>query len=300
MMRLPHERYIRFLITSGLDLEDTNEHLQEKGLPICPVDEDETSEYWDDQYEILFNSKVPKAIKSFWEKDEKKKFPKGFFEYMNTLGLKDAWAYNIGKNKFFTIAIDALEDEDVSISVKALLAIRLQSEEISALINGKYGMLFPKASVEIFREYFFETRIMSRKSWKSYLDYIPAEHKSLLYKALVGKSIELRAELDFPNKISVSEHYQKLHIYAMEKFNTYRGSADPKSDEHAIKWAGIVMSSGDKYEKLKLGDTADFSKDIQMEFDYVDTDFAMIGEENLEEIREAKSMLDEKNEPEAE
>ncbi len=289
-MRLPHERYIRFLITSGLDLEETNEHLLEKDLPQCPVGKDGQSEYWEKQYDILFDSKVPKSVKNFWERDDKSKFPKGFFEYMNTLELKEAWAYNVGKSKSFTIAVDALEDEDVCISVRALLSLRAKYDEISALINGKYGMIFPKDAVRIFQKYFFERKIMSRKSWRVYLDLIPTEHKYLIYKALVGKGVELRAELDFPNKISVSDHYQKLHIYALEKFNTYRASAEPNADQNAIKWAQILMSSGDKYEKLKLGDTADFSKDIQMEFDYIDTDFGMIGEDNLEEIRDSKTL----------
>lgn len=294
-MRLPHERYIRFLITSGLDLEETNEHLLDKGLPLCPTNKDGQSEYWDEQYEILFSSSVPKSIKNFWSRDEKTKFPKGFFEYMNTLGLKDAWAYNVGKNKYFTVSVDALEDEDVSIGIRSLLALRSQPEEISALINGKFGMALPKDSVALFRDYFFDNRIMSRKNWRIYMDLIPGEHKSLLYKALTGKEVELRAELDFPNRISVSDHYQKLHIYAMEKFDTYRNSAEPNADQHAMKWAGIAMSAGDKYEKLKLGDTADFSKDIQMEFEFVDADFAMIGEESLEEIRGAKGMSENGN-----
>lgn len=288
-MRLPHERYIRFLITNGLDLEDTNEHLQDKGLGICPMEGEDESEYWTTQYDLLHDSKIPKSIKAFWKKQDKKKLPKNFFSFMNTVGLKEAWMYNVGDEKIFTIAMDALEDEDVFLDLRCLLALRSPMDEVSALINGKYGMAFPRAAAEMFQSYFFETRIMSRGSWREYLATLPGEHKELIYKALVGRDVELRAELDFPNRISVSEHYQKLHIYAMEKFNTYRKSADSTADQNAIKWAQIAMSSGDKYEKLKLGDTADFSKDIQMEFDYIDADFPMIGEETLEEIKEAKT-----------
>lgn len=295
-MRLPHERYIRFLITSGLDLEDTNEHLLEKGLPPCPVDGEGNSEYWDSQYEKLHSAKIPKSIKNFWNKEEKKKFPQGFFEYMNVVGLQDAWKYNVGQNKLLAVAVDALEDEDVSISTRALLTLKSPPEEVAALIHGKYGMIFPKDAVRQFNAYFFDIRIMTRKSWKAYLELLPPEHKLLLYKALVGREVELRAELDFPNKISVSEHYQKLHIYAMEKFDTYRSSSEPNADQHAIKWAQIAMSSGDKYEKLKTGDTTDFSKELQMEFDFVDIDFPTIGEESLEELRDATSNNDEDGE----
>lgn len=287
-MRLPHERYIRFLITSGLDLDDTNAHLLEKGLVPCLLDSDGGSEYWTRQYDLLHESKVPKAIKTFWSKDHKKTLPPEFLDYMNVVGLREAWTYNIGQNKNFAIAVDALEDEDVCLTSRVLLALRVPPPEVSALINGKFGMIFPASAVILFRDHFFDHRIMSRKSWKTYLELIPAEHKLLIYKALVGKGMEVRAELDLPNKISVSEHYQKLHIFAMEKFDTYRNSSNSEADQNAIKWAQIVMASGDKYEKLKLGDAADFSKELQMEFSYIDAEFPMIGSESLEEIRDSK------------
>jgi hypothetical protein len=279
-MRFPHEQYIRFLITLGFSREDSAEHLEESLL--LPVD----SGYWKKQESLLKKSKLPPQIKKFWEQQSKSKLPKDYLSYMNVIGLKEAWEYNLGKNKEFTIAVDALKDPDISICVRSLLAIKLQSEEISALINGRFGMVFPKKSVELFQRYFFQPLIMSRESWRSYLDKIPNEEKSLIYLAIRGDQATLRAELCLPVKISVADHYQKLHIFAMQKFEFYQKTNSPDADQNALKWAQMAMSSGDKYEKLKIGDATDFGRDIQMEFDFIDTDFPMIGEDNLDEIRQ--------------
>ena len=279
-MRLPFEQYVRFLITANLDFDGIQENLEEHCLAQV------TKKYWEEQKAILEATKIPKTVKSFWVAKKREKLPKDFLKYMNAVGLKEAWLYNLGKGKDFRIAIDALTDSDVSICVRSLLALRLPLEEISALVNGKFGMAFPLAAAGIFQKYFFQTLIMSREYWRSYLGTLPAEEKHLIYLGITGQQTVLRAELSLPVKISVADHYQKLHIFAMQKFELYKKTNSPDADQNALKWAQMAMSSGDKYEKLKVGDASDFGRDIQMEFDFIDTDFPMIGDENLDEIRQ--------------
>lgn len=281
-MKLPHQNYIRFLITSGLDHKETVDHLEELNLPSCDV------EYWNYQYEALHEVSLPKKIKKFW-RSPKPKLPKGFFEYMSVVDLKEAWQYNCGKNKYFKVAVDAAADPQITIILNALLAGKSQKEELSAIINGKFAMPFPKEAVALYEKYFFNPKIMDRKSWKLYLRSLTnSEERQLIYLGIMGEEQELRAELGIPTKISVSENYQKLHVFAMNKFNTYRSAQDPEADKEALKWAKLAMSSGDKYEKLKVSDATDFVRDIQMEFEYIDTNFPTIGQSDLEEIKSEK------------
>lgn len=291
-MKLPHENYIRFLITTGLDSKATNNHLESLNLVGCDV------EYWDEQYEQLMDAQLPKSIKKYW-KNTALPFPKGFVEYMNVVGLKEAWLYNIGKNKHFTLAVDAAYDPDVSITIKSLLALRVDHEEISALINGKFGMPFPKESSELFQKYFFNNKIMMRADWRLFLSKLEDEEQVLLYRGITGQSMELRAELGLPNKISVSEQYQKIHVFAMEKFQSLRGFGDPKTDGQALKWAQMAMSSGDRYEKLKTSDASDFGRDLQMEFETISTEFPMIGASDLDQLTDAKKEGTKKDESRA-
>jgi hypothetical protein len=282
-MRLPHENYIRFLITTGLNSEETNSHLDELGLVGC------TPEYWDEQYKLLFEAPLPKVIKKFWE-NTRKPFPKGFVEYMNVVDLKEAWLYNIGKdkNKAFKIAVDSLSDPDVSVTVKCLVALRTEPDEISALLNGKFGMPFPRESAVIFQKYFFNNKIMLRSDWRKFIAVCEPEEKVLFYKAISGQTEVLRIELGLPTRVSVSEKYQRLHVFAMEKFDTYRNSSDPKADANALKWASMAMQSGDKYEKLKTSDASDFGRDLQMEFEHVSTEFPLIGGDDIDQLQQAK------------
>jgi len=282
-MRVPHENYIRFLITSGLDSLETAEHLSELGL------EKIETEYWNRQYEALFSLKFPKKIKKFW-KNPSGKLPNGFFEYMNAAGLKEAWEYNCGKNKAFKIAVDIIQDVDAFLVIRALLACGSQHEEISSVINGKFAVVLPLNSVAIIEKYFFNPEIMSRVAWKSYLRTLTTEERNIIYLGIVKEGLELRAELSLPTNISVSENYQKLHVFSMSKFNQYRRAGTEDADNEAMKWAKLAMTSGDKYEKLKVSDATDFVKDIQMEFDKIDTDFPVISEDDLEEIKSNKEV----------
>lgn len=285
-MKLPHENYIRFLITTGLDSQGTEKHLEDLGL-VFTGNQEKWLEYWNQQYEIMEKSPVPRAIKKFWF-DSSRPFPQGFLEYMNVLNLKEAWLYNMGRDKYFKFAIDVLSDPSICIAVKALLAIRTEFEEISALMNGKYATIFPKESVDIFQKYFFNTKGYLRSEWRTYLDSLENEEKRLLYLAISGQSVELRAELGLPNRLSVSEQYQKIHIFAMQKFDNHRRAEDPKSDAQAMKWASVAMQAGDKYEKLKTSDASDFSRDLQLEFEQIDTDFPLISGNDVDQLTEAK------------
>lgn len=283
-MKLPYENYIRFLITTSLDSDETKEHLDDLGLR---YDDETFTEYWDKQYELLHSLSIPKKVKKFWN-NPSGKIPPGFFEYMNVAGLKEAWMYNAGQDKDFIQVIEAVKDANVYIVARGLVSSKAGDDEISAVINGKYAMPFSKRAAALFKKYFFNTQILKRSDWKLHLNSLEGDERQILYLGMMGETEEMRAELGLPVKISVSENYQKLHVFAMERFNKYRKAGDNAADQHAIKWAQLAMSSGDKYEKLKVSDATDFVRDIQMEFDYVDTEFPLIGADDLDEIKSNK------------
>jgi hypothetical protein len=287
-MRLPHEQYIKFLITTGLDPAECNEHLEELGLPLIAKTETGRYGYFYEIRQELDDAKIPKTIKAFWKKTDKTLLPKDYMQYMNVVGLKEAWLYNMGRNVDFATAVDAVKDPDVSLCIRALLACKTPPAEVSAIISAKFVYPVSPDVINLFGRFFFNTSIMNRECWRNYMAILPKEEHSILYKAITGRQKELRAELEMPNKISVSEHYQQLHVFAMEKFNDNRRNNDPASSKSAMDWAKLAMAAGDKYEKLKMGDVTDFTKDVQMEFEVIDTSFPMIGQETVSEIKQQK------------
>ena len=288
MNRLPHENFIRFLITTGLDYNDTNSRLDELGLGFCPVD------YWDSQYTLLKNSRLPNSIKKSWKKTHSRTSDT-FLKFMGSIGLKEIWEHHAGRKtkntQIMNIIYDVLQDPDVTILIKSMMAIKAPAEEISALVNSKFVIAFPHKAVELFKRYFFSTIKLKRSDWRAYLNTLEREERRFLHLAVSGQSKVLRTELDLPLKISISEHYQQLHMYAMDKFNKFKDGGEG-SDAKALKWAQLAMSAGDKYEKLKLSDASDFGRDLQMEFDTIESDFPLIGEEDLEDIKSAKTKAD--------
>ena len=276
MIRLPYENYLRFLITCGLNYDETAEKIKELELSPCP------SEYWDAQFEILNEVKLPNKIKKCWATKDTRK-PKNYGKYMGAIGLYEAWSED---KTSFNKVLDIVQDDDVSLTIGALLLRRTEKEEIAAVLLAKFSMNIPPPISSLYEKYFFQVSIMSRASWKVFLNTHEGFEKKIYYLALSGKDLKMRAELGLPNRISVSEHYQQLHIQAIERFKTLMDTNSPEADAMALKWASLAMSSGDKYEKLKLGDASDFGKDLQMEFEYINTDFPGIGESDLDQIQD--------------
>ena len=275
MIRLPYENYLRYLITCGLNYDETSETIKELELPPCP------SEYWEAQFEILNEVQIPNKIKKCWATKGTRK-PKSYGKYMGAIGLYEAWDED---KTAFNKVLDIAQDPDVSMTIGALLLRRTEKEEIAAILLSKFSINIPPSISSLYEKYFFQVAIMSRAAWKVFLGHQEGFTKKVYYLALSGKDMKMRAELGLPNRISVSEHYQQLHIQAIERFKTLMETNSPDADAMALKWATLAMSSGDKYEKLKLGDASDFGKDLQMEFEYIDTNFPGIGESDLDQVQ---------------
>lgn len=279
MYRLPHENYIRFLITTGLDYEGTIEHLSDLGLPTCDLD------YWDNQFTLLMESPIPGKIKRFW-KDPKPPFPNGFMDYMNVISLQEAWRYNIGKHPEFKYVIEHLiPEEDIGIAIRSLLALKSHPEELTALVNGKFTIGCLKAHIEIYSKYFFNIKVLNGESWSRYLSSLDGEEKRLIYLGKTRQENVLKSELGLPFRVSVSENIQRIHLMAMDKLNGLLSTRGPNTDKEVLRWAQLVMSSGKEYEKLKVNDASDLGRDIQMEFEHIDSEFPLIGASDLEEIK---------------
>jgi hypothetical protein len=277
MLRLPYENYIRFLITQGFDYDDTISDLRELELETC------SEEYWNQQFEILENSMLPNKVKRCWTDPSKKK-PGTYNKHMSAIGLGEISAHKESPTALMNMVMDMIEDPDVRLVVDSLLMRKSAYEEVIAVIQAKFGMNIRPLHVKTYENLFFSVKIMSRKSWRNYIKMLEGFRKKVLYLAFSGQDMDMRSLLKLPTKISVSEHYQQLHIQALEKFKSLMASNVPKSEAMALKWAQLAMSAGDKYEKLKLGDASDFGKDLQMEFEYVESDFPGIGEDDLEQI----------------
>jgi len=264
-MRLPYEKFLLASIVKGQKIDDLLKGLK-IGLP--------KKEYKEHIVKSIKSSNLPKAIINHIFKP-RATAPKNHNKYVGSMGVADAYK----DSKAFKSAYALFEDLNIRECLFPLLLLKLSAEEITALLNGKFGENYRTSQIEMFSKYFFDISIMKRADWSVFIAGLAGKEKENVLRAFNNKETEVRADMGLPTKLSVSENYQMMHILATEKFRLLMQSKDPGSDTQALKWAQLAMSSGDKYEKLKVGDIGDFSKDLQIEFDYIENDFPIIGDE---------------------
>jgi len=273
MTRLPHEQYVRFNITKKISLKEVNDLLYEMRMPDIEAD------YWKSQAAIISKAALPKQVTDYWA--TKKKQPKGFLEYMASISLRDAWE----DTDLFKKSLALFEDTAVRMTINALIILKTPLPEIDAALRRKFATPTPIEIFPVYQLYFFNPAVMDRKSWNAYVKNLVPKEKDVIYKALSGDEVACYTALGLPVKVSVSDHYQKLHLTAMAKYQELSTMRDPKSDAQALRWASLAMAAGDKYEKLKTADVMDFSKELELSFEHVETDFPMIGEDIVKDLK---------------
>ena len=106
----------------------------------------------------------------------------------------------------------------------------------------------------------------------------------------------VKAALELPSKTSSSDILQFLLSQSYQKAKQYLRFSSPDTNEEARKWISQVIQLSDKYEKHRTGDVEDFGKSLQMEFDYIDTEFMTPDEQSIKELKETAEKLTKKEE----
>lgn len=268
-MAIPYELYIRFLATKGFDdLKAVNAELGRFHLyPISQVTLDK-------QWEIV-NSVVPKAVQ---EQIDQKTYDQDFIQYMKVLEVEDLWYAEPGidcssKDSSNRLAYDILQDPAFRITTNGLLIKKLAIPEIARMLTAKFSTLYKDHHFDIYSRFFFNPCRMSRRDWKEYLKLCGERERKVYFTALTEDVEVLKTELDLPAYVNVSETLQYLLTKSFQKAKLYLNINTPEAGKEAREWISQVSSLADKYEKHRSGDQHDFSKALQMEFDFIDDQF---------------------------
>jgi len=266
MGRLPYEQYIRFLITKKVSLAEINEQLHEMRLP--PI----LAAYYENQAYILESSKLPVAVKDYLKTQKKK--PKGFLDYMASISLKEAWE----DSPLFKKSLDLFSDANIRSFLNAHIRLNCVFEELDINARQRFGIQLNPELITLYKQYFFNPVIMTRKAWNQHIATLQGREKEALFMTFSAEREACFSFLGLKVKVSVSDHYLQLHMMALERVRMLSSSKTPATDAQILKWANLVLATGDKYEKLKTADIMDFSQELQLSFEHVDTDFPMIGD----------------------
>ena len=287
-MARPYDLYIKFLITKGMnDLKEVNASLDELRIP--RVDQD--------HYDLVYQGIKRSCPKGVLRQMEDRSPEKDFLKWMKILDVDEMWEgekpYLVPtKKREIAVATSINDDQHLSLCVNALLMKGLRGKDITESVNPKFSAMLKIEHVEIYQKFFFNPQRMSRNDWKNYIAECSNKEKHIYFVALSEPLDILKTELELPTQVNVTEPLQFLLTKSYLKAKQYLSFSTKESNAEARAWINQVTALTDKYMKYKSSDTTDFAKTLQMEFDYVDTEFPSPDSETLKQLREELEVKD--------
>lgn len=285
-MRTPYDRYIRFLITRGKeDTDSVNNSLTELGLPEITRDE------FDIHANIVLDS-IPNLVR---KQVENQKFEGDFLKYMSVLDLREFWLYEkefrSEESRYIKLVYDIHQDPRLRIALNALLIKGMRKDDLCQTLNLKFSSMLRVEHVDAYEKYFWEVRRMTRTDWKRYIGKCRDFEKNVLFTCFSDDVETVKASLELPSKTSTSDMLQYLFSQSYQKAKHYLRFNSKEQNVEARAWIDQTLKLADRYEKHRTGDVEDFGKSLQMEFDFIDSDFMTPDDTMIKELKERKDQI---------
>lgn len=286
MSRRPYDLYIRYLFTTGIDdVYVLNEKLEELGL-------DEISQ---EEFEVISDHVVDNVPKTVLAQIEKKKYSANFMKWMRYLKVDPLWPSDDPSHATdLKLLYDIHTDRIYRLSLQALLIKNTPLSEIQQVLAAKFAANYKERHIALYREFFFDPSRMARHDWLEYLKDKTNHEKHIYFLALSEEIDVLKAELGLYANVSVSDELSRLLRKTLNKAHQYLKLSSKESNSEARAWIGTALSLAEKYEKYRSADSSDFSKSLQMEFEYVDNEFPTPDESTLSMLADRMKSKEEK------
>lgn len=277
-MTRPYDRFIRFAVTAGCETAgEVNDLLKDLLLP----------EINDREFDVVYewvHRTVPSPIS---DQIAKKQYHGDFIKWMKTLEIGELWLYELRRedHRFIKLAYDIHHDLQIRITVNSLLIKGSKHKDICSEVNSKFSSMLKPEHIQIYQKYFWDIQRMTRRAWKAYLKKAHNHEKAFLFRALTEPTEVVKTDLGLAVNADLSGNLQYFFTKACERARDCLKIRTPESDAEARKWIKTVSELADKYAKHRVGDIEDFSKSLQLEFDYVQNEFDTPDEAILQEVR---------------
>ena len=287
-MNLPYAKGLIWLYLEGQSDLDVTKQFDEVTLPL--PDTETILEYKELAAQLPLSPSTHKrlSLKKHDENDEKLFKKLGYEElYLKTVGkAPEAWAevYRLLRNPACRVAVDVG------------ILCRYPIEDLAQMVPAVFQEPLTEKGLLLYQKYFFDSTQMSRADWRVYLK-ICAEIPYLYVRyhaALTKPKKEAMYLAGLPTKPAFTEFLKGVLATAEYKFEYYSRHNNQLSDGQARAWAKVGFDAGVRYEKFSASDVTDFSKSVQTQFEYVETDIATIDSNLLSEVKPPDIDLDEK------
>lgn len=283
-MATPCDLYIRFLITRGIDSsEEVNARLNELGIQ--PVSSEIINQHLQTVKKIL-----PASVER--QRDEQV-YSSDFLTWIKVLEVEELWRFEkeffLETHRYIRLVYDIHYDVTLRIFLNALLLKGVPPTDICRHLNSRFSCMLKEESVAAYRKFFWNSQRMTRRDWTTFLRGCNERETSLYFIALSEPLDVLLAELELPAKVSVSDSLQYLLSKSFAKAKEYLRLSTKEANSEARAWINQVVVLADKYEKYRAGDANDFSKVLQMEFEFTDTTFPTPDAATLRDLKDRKN-----------
>ena len=279
-MALPYDLYIRYLITKGIDTEnDVNARLKELYLPEIKRKDVERQA---SNIETL----IPQGILS---QIENKSYGADFLQWMDMIEVSQLWRkdkpfLDLETRSVMKIVYDIHEDPIRRLNINALLIKRVPHAELAQTVGTRFSCMMQEHHITIYEKFFFDPRRLLRGDWRPFLERCNEAERKIYFTALTETLEVLKSELGLPTSVNVSEVIQTLLTKSYLKAKQYLNLSTKEANTEARAWMAQVVALTEKYEKYRSADSSDFTKNLQMEFEYIDGDFPVPDKETLDEL----------------
>jgi len=286
---VPYDLYLRFLYTRGLlEFSAIKNEISKLGL------EGVSFETYEAQGIYVNKTISPIAVRQI----EKKKYDYDFLKWMEALDVKDMW-YGVepflddNNERDVRLMMDIHNDPIFRLTLNALLIKGVGLGDLSPMLNIKFSTGYKPQHLALYRKFFFDPRRMKRSDWRAFLQRCSNNAKSIYFCALSEPLESLKSRLGLPSSVSVSDELAKLLRQAIDKANQYLSLGSKETNHEARAWISTALSLTEKYEKYRTADSSDFGKALQMEFEYVETNFETPDSETLRKLSEERKKKEE-------
>jgi hypothetical protein len=275
----PYDLYIRFLVTKGYsELDDFNTFLSELGLP--KITAEEVGSIFDKVHDLL-----PKSISA---QVDKKQYNPEFWKWMKVLDVYDLWKaekpLRTSETAHLQLVYDINYDPAIRIVLRSLLIKKQKHTEICQDLNFKFSYMLRPEHIDLYERFFWNPARMTRVAWKKLLPSFNNYEQTILFLCLTEDLDTVKAHLKLPNKTDITSTYSRMFAQCNQKIEHYMRLNTVEANREARSWMDTVMQLGDKIKKYESGNLEDFGKALQMEFEFVDSEFPTPDEHLLKEL----------------
>jgi len=277
-MRYPYDLFISFLITRKADVNGT---LTSLGLPELTENELLSKN--------LFSGNLPPAVRSYFKsKSDKITSKKAFIDWTESHDIREMWELQpeFIKTSHRTLtsdstslkeAFDIFSDPRHRTAMSLLLMRNFDIDDIASTFLTKFSKEVGHDVITLGQRYFFRFSNMRPVDWRNLLNGVSPEERNKLLIGRDGSSKEfIEQTIGVTPKISYEAILSDIMVSSYYKFKALVDV--PLMDSMSQRWATMAMVAGEKKVRFTNDNDADLDEELQLRFDFEETQFPTLEE----------------------